>query len=56
MSKILAGFGGSSHIFTTNAKRHTSIKKFFKSLQKGDNLNKLDELIRKVSFEKIKAL
>ena len=42
LPNLLKGFGGSSHIFTVNSKRHGSVKKFFKSLQKGDNLKKLD--------------
>ena len=56
MPKLLNGFGGTSYIFSADKKLQNCGKKNQKAFLKGDNQNRLDQLIRDVTLKRLQWL
>ena len=53
IERLFKGFGGTSFVFQKSGKYQASVKKYFKTVYKDKNFELLNELIRKVVFEKL---
>ena len=56
ISRVLNGLARSSFVFMKNGKPQSKTKRYFRQMYKGENLKHLDQMVRRVSMDRLKRL
>jgi len=56
IARLLNGYGGTSFVFRANSKGQASIKKYFRTTYKDENVPLLEKILRKVVLGKLEKI